>query len=467
MRFRILLLSGLLLASFARAQVLESSLLLNTWGFGQMASENVIGAQYGVKMYRLVYKTVDALGDSTTASGALFLPNTSIVCEWPMAAYMHGTIYLKDDVPSFNSGEALVGKYMAAYGFVGVLPDYVGLGVSPGLHPYLHADSEASASIDMVRAAREFCLANDVLLNDQIFLTGYSQGGHTCMATLREMETNLSQEFQVTACAGGSGPYDLSGVQAESVAQSNPYDSPEYLPYIIFSYQSVYGNLYNEPSDFLVPPYDQSLPPMFNGLVSGGFIQDNMPSIPNEIIVPEELDAFNTDPQHPMRVALQANSLLGWAPQAPTRLYYCTGDGQVFHENSLVAYDDYVANGSTSVELMDMGTGSHSECAPLMLFNVLSWFGTLKEDCGTGVSQEEKMSVFTAFPNPASSEISVQFSHSDWWSVRLSDINGKPVKLESVFGHQLLLNTADLASGIYFLWVNEAHTSPIKMAIQH
>jgi hypothetical protein len=36
------------------------------------------------------------------------------------------------------------------------MPDYIGMGGSPGLHPYVHAASEATASIDMIRAAREF-----------------------------------------------------------------------------------------------------------------------------------------------------------------------------------------------------------------------------------------------------------------------------------------------------------------------
>lgn len=451
----------------AGSQILQSSQLLNSWSFAQMSGENVIGAVYGVKMYKLVYKTIDVQGDSTIASGALFLPNTTLDCDWPLAVYMHGTVYLKNDVPSFNSGEALVGKYMAAYGFVGILPDYLGLGDSPGLHPYLHADTEASSTIDMIRASKEFCNANAVSLNEQLFLTGYSQGGHTCLATLREMEQNLTEEFQVTACAGGSGPYDLSGVQAESVAQSNPYDSPEYLPYIIFSYQSVYGNLYNEPSDFLVAPYDQTLPPLFNGLVSGGTIQSNMPSIPNEIIVPSELEAFNTDPNHPMRMALQANDLLDWAPQVPTRLYYCTGDGQVFHENSLVAHDAYVANGSDSIELMNMGTGDHSECGPLMLFNVLAWFGSLKEDCATPVSENASILTVVAFPNPANEFISIQFSHADNWNARLSDLSGRVIMSDFVFGFQMRFPLRDLSPGIYLLTIDEMPGSVLKVNVQH
>ena len=58
----------------------------------------------------------------------------------------------------------------------------MGLGSSPGFHPYLHARSEATASVDMLRAGRNYCASNNIGLNGQVFLAGYSQGGHTEMA---------------------------------------------------------------------------------------------------------------------------------------------------------------------------------------------------------------------------------------------------------------------------------------------
>ena len=61
------------------------------------------------------------------------------------------------------------------------MPDYIGMGESPGLHPYVHGESEATATIDMIRAAREFITDSlNLIDNHQVFLSGYSQGGHAC-----------------------------------------------------------------------------------------------------------------------------------------------------------------------------------------------------------------------------------------------------------------------------------------------
>jgi hypothetical protein len=65
----------------------------------------------------------------------------------------------------------------------------------------------------MLRAARSFCASNNIGLNGQLFLAGYSQGGHTEMALHRELERYHTNEFAVTASAAMAGPYDMSGVE--------------------------------------------------------------------------------------------------------------------------------------------------------------------------------------------------------------------------------------------------------------
>ncbi len=445
-----LLAFGMMISLCATAQHLVSTELMFSWTASQLTLQGVFGAQNGVSMYKVIYNTTDAHGEPTIASGAMFVPDLP-GCDLPIGVYNHGTVYLKTDVPSYNSGEALVGRFMGAYGFLGLLPDYLGLGDSPGMHPYVHADTEASANIDFIRAAREYCEAENIALNDQLFITGYSQGGHAAMATVYEMETNLSEEFTITASAPASGPYDLSDIQATPMASPEPYASPEYAPYVIFSYQHVYGNLFNEPSDFLISPYDEILPPMFNGEFSGGEIAAEIPDVPSEIIQPDELDAFVNDPEHPLRVALQDNDRYDWAPQHPMRLYYCTADQQVFHENSLFTHAVMIANGAQDVELMDSGELDHNACAQPSLFGILFWFDSLKEAC-SGVSVEELYKTdVNVFPNPATSMVQVELTHPGTYMLRLVNMSGQTVMEDQLQGDRITVQTGHLARGSYIL----------------
>lgn len=333
---------------------------------------------YAIDIYRVVYRTIDAFGNETYASGAVILPADSTV-NFPICEYEHGTTVLRYDVPSYESGELLIGIVYAVGGYVAALPDYIGMGDSPGMHLYCHAKTEATASIDLLRATRHLCEEKSVQLNDQLFVFGYSQGGHAAMATTKEIQENYTDEFTITASAPMSGPYDMDGAQTDVVLSDDPYGAPFYLPYLMFAYNEVY-KMYDSPSDFLLAPYDETLPPLFDGEHDGWEIDDAMPDVPKLIIKPEVLNDFITNPQNPFRIALEDNDLTGWKPTIPMIMYYCTADELVGYMNSLNAQDAFVANGSTTTSTYQpSATASHGDCAePCLIFSRI-WFDSLKE----------------------------------------------------------------------------------------
>jgi len=332
---------------------------------------------YPISIYRIVYKTVDWNNKETYASGAVVIP-TGVTAGSPFCVYTHGTVVERYDVPGYESDEIVLGILYAADGFVSVLPDYLGLGDSPGRHPYCHAATEATATIDLMRAAKYLCDSLVVALNGQTFIFGYSQGGHAAMATTKAIQESYSNEFTVTASAPMSGPYDLSGVQTDLVLSDDPYGAPFYLPYLMFGYNEVY-DMYPDPADYLLPPYDTLLPPLFDGTHSGWEIDNVMPAVPKEIIRPEVLTDFITNPENPFRLALQDNDLTGWVPEMPLIMYYCSGDELVTYENSIVAHEIFQASGSVSTALYQPSpSASHGECAePCFIFANI-WFSTLR-----------------------------------------------------------------------------------------
>ena len=136
---------------------------------------------YPVSAYKIIYQTPNPSGDTTIASGALFIPQ-NVPCGAPIISYQHGTISKNANVPSKMGGEFVIGLVAAAHGYVVCMPDYLGMGDGPGFHPYTHAATEASAVLDLIRAGKTFCSNSGTPLNDQLFLMGYSQGGHATMA---------------------------------------------------------------------------------------------------------------------------------------------------------------------------------------------------------------------------------------------------------------------------------------------
>lgn len=336
-----------------------------------------ISPKYPVDVHLVIYDTISADGGPMRASGALMLPR-EVGRAVPLLSHQHGTVVLTNEVASAGSGEFVLGLAWGTSGYAAALPDYLGMGAGSGLHPYVHARSEATAAVDLMRAARTVCAQRGVALNGQVFIVGYSQGGQATMALHREIEAGLTNEFALTASAPMAGPHDMSGTMANLLTTNQPYGSPYYLPYTLLSYNSVY-RLYDSVSQVLLEPYATRLPPLFDGRHSEAQINAEMPAVPSQILRPEYLQAFQTDPNHPFRQTLRRNDLYNWRPRAPMRLYHCAGDRTVPQINSVIARNQFHTNGATQVLLIDpFPAGDHGSGAPYCFVSAKTWFDSLK-----------------------------------------------------------------------------------------
>jgi hypothetical protein len=337
-----------------------------------------VTAQYGVNLIKLQYETIDPYGGRAIASGVLALPQ-GVTANLPLASYQHGTLMLTNEAPSATlSGEAQVGIVMATTGYATAIPDYLGLGDSPPLHPFHHARSEATACVDMLRAARAYCAGHGVGLSGKLFLAGYSEGGHVTMALHREIEEFHTNEFVITASAPMAGAYDLSGTTFADFLSDRPKPNPYYYAYLIAAYEEVY-HLAPSLADLLASPYNTTLPPLLHGNAADTNINAAMPADPRQALRPDYLAALESRADHPMRVALRDNDLYAWRPRAPMRLYHCGGDQDVLIANSEVATNVMQSLGATNVTLVIPSlTLDHSGCAQPSLLAAKAWFDSLK-----------------------------------------------------------------------------------------
>ena len=215
---------------------------------------------YDVELYKIRYETpgVDNLPD--TASGLMVIPKVPAGTQLPIVVYEHGTTSGPTDVPSQLRGGYQVALAYAAFGFITLAPDYLGLGDSRGFHPYVHVATEASASLDMLNGGLEYLDTHEPEWNPNfLFLAGYSQGGHASMALHKEIEDFWSFVYPVTAAAHMSGPYSISGVMRDLILSDVSYGSPAYIAYIMLGYNEVYGNLYNDINEIFIEPYVTSI----------------------------------------------------------------------------------------------------------------------------------------------------------------------------------------------------------------
>lgn len=414
----------------------------------------ILPVDYEVDVHRVIYNTTDVDGVTpTTASGLVFIPKDD-TCSMPMMAYLHGTKILKTEAFYDLQGEWFLGVITASSGYVMCLPDYLGLGAGPGIHPYQHARSEATASIDILRSARIICSELELELNNQLFLVGYSQGGHAVMATHRMIQEELSTEFTVTASAPGSGPYDMSGAQLEMVASFEPYAVPGYLPFLIQSYQHIYGNLFTTFEEIYVPPYDQTLPPLLDGTYNMNVVNAAMPPVPRDIFQPAYQDAFFSNPQHPAQVALRDNDVFEWVPDAPVMFNYCRSDEEVTFQNTIVASEYMIANGASDIQVIERDSIlGHYQCAePSIIFSKF-WFDTMANFCesdNVGIDDVNAPNIISMFPNPVTDGW-VSFTNESDITVRVLDLQGRELISSTVIPINGTLSLSRVRPGVVLI----------------
>ncbi len=342
-----------------------------------------INYKHNVKLYSIVYETVNPKGEETTASGLLAVPE-NISTAIPLMSFQHGTILKDDMVPSktiLGSGFE-IGLIFGTEGYAVCIPDYLGLGEGEGLHPYMHAKSEATATIDMIRAAKNKLKELGIELTSQLFLSGYSQGAHATMATHKAIEQEYSGEFSVTASAPMSGPYDVSGVMANIVLRKEPYIYPGFLPYMLYSYNPIYG-IYDNMEENFKSPYNSKLPIFFDGNNAYSLMEVNevMPDIPSDIFTDEAYRAIMDSSNTKVWEALKDNDLYDWVPIAPIRMFHCNGDITVPIENAQKALETFTKNGVDNAELVNpLEGGTHATCVFPSLLGTRDWFATFLPD---------------------------------------------------------------------------------------
>ena len=345
------------------------------------AGMSFVNPKFPVSKLKFSYETVDPFGLPIRASGLLVVPQGA-PGPLPLVSIQHGSIALRSDAPSQSSTifEYKAGLAFATLGYVAVVPDYLGFGDSPGYQSYIHAQSMATCVVDALRAARTLCASNQITLNGQLFLFGYSQGGQATMATHRELETFHTNEFSVTGSAPSAGAYDVGGVTVEAILANPSYDNPWYFPIVLASFLPIY-NLAGTLEGLLAEPYRRTLPRLLDGAHSSGELNDAMPRDPFQILRPDFQADFRTNANNPLRLAFRDNHLHDWTPQTPMKMLQCSGDQDVIFANAQVAYQSFINRGACCVELVDPGAPQaldHGGCVIPSFRGALTWFETLK-----------------------------------------------------------------------------------------
>jgi hypothetical protein len=336
-------------------------------------------AVYDVDLTRIVYRTVDAAGRPTVASGLVVLPrNRSRALT--AVSYAHGSEVYRGDAPSVSgdSWTLAVPLTYAAAGYAAVAPDYVGLGVGPGPHPWLDVPSEVTAQLDLLRAARTF--AHPRVLRRDVLLTGFSQGASAVTGLAKALQHGADGSFRPAAVAPISGAYDLRRAELPALLRGDlhPVWSTAYTAYLLVAWNRLH-HLYDSPADVFAPEYAATVEALFDGDHPGEEVIGGLPASVDELLTADGrrlLEHPDAALSRALRVA--DSTVSGWRDPVPVRLYRATGgDEQVTGANTDSARRQLAAAG-VPVRVVDVGRVDHLTSNARATAAALQWFATVR-----------------------------------------------------------------------------------------
>ncbi len=338
-------------------------------------------AKYGFYVYKITYKTTFQ-GEEKVASGIVTVPTGDE--PFPTISYQNGTNTLHENAPSLSHSKNelyILLEFIASTGFVISMPDYLGFGSSDNIpHPYMHKESTVQSVLDMLRAVEELAEIRNFNLNNELYLTGYSQGGWATTQVQKAIENQHSNEFNLVASAPGAGPYDLNFMN-EYILEQEEYPMPYFLGYLFNSYMQL-DEITTPIDEVFNAPYDSLIPLLYDGTRSGEEINEELTTNMEELLTENFRQNYSTDTTFTSLITtLEANSAGAWNTSTPTHISHGAADDFVPSQVSENLYQGFLDKGVSSnrVELELFPGLDHTEAIiPSGLYSI-QWFLELKQ----------------------------------------------------------------------------------------
>jgi len=327
---------------------------------------------FGYKAVKISYNTVNEDDTPVVASGLLVIPTATDEYQaqrhsqgqQPFSVSMlcdnHPTIFADVDAPSNVEVSDHQPNYSLAVletgfaGFAAILPDYIGFGDSNNtVHPYITKKASARASLDMIKASMKYMKDNGVVLNHQLYITGYSEGGYIAMALAQKVEAELGS-VNLMGVAPMAGPYNVKDLADIELNATHTMVYPAFLADLSYSYSYYYDDLnLSEIANSNIT--EQQFQTAFSGAYDTVPIHTILGLTNNygfnsytadELFDAAFLNDYTNNVNAVIKARFEENNLDSWTPKSKMNFIQCVDDEIIPFSESQNTYAKFKANGA-------------------------------------------------------------------------------------------------------------------------
>ncbi len=333
----------------------------------------------GVKLYRVGYRTVVPEGGNrpVEATGLIAVPDRDAQ-SYPLLSYQHGTVFSRDEVPSFpekSTETRLMIAQFAGHGYIVIAADYIGKGSSTEPDSYMVKESTAQACYDMLVASREV-LKDLKLTTGNLFLSGWSQGAWNTMVFRNRLE---QLGVPVKGAATASTPNDIYLLMNRWLNNRLPLDT-DWLVGVaaiqINSYERYYA-LSGLSAAAIRPQYLEAARGLYENRIGWNEASKIFPNSIGEFLQPDFSRAASFMANRFFK-QLAENQVYQWRYRTPSRYYYGKIDEVVppYVATLPVAYQELVG-GATAEAVYAGEIADHRGTFIFGMLDQKKWFDKL------------------------------------------------------------------------------------------
>ncbi len=217
----------------------------------------------GIRKQVVRYTSSDQDGNEIPVYARVYAPtNLANGAKLPVFAFAPGTTGIDDrcaaslerpQVANWANYDSLMAAY-AAKGYLVIITDYQGMRDAKRTHHYMVGSQEGRAVLDSIRVLKNLDTTKSVVDTSNIFVSGYSQGGHAALwadMLARDYAPELSLKGLV-----GFGP--VSDVRTTLTDITRGANINWFGPFLLTSYPDYYRTNYDT-SKYLLPKWQESL----------------------------------------------------------------------------------------------------------------------------------------------------------------------------------------------------------------
>ena len=137
-------------------------------------------------------------------------------------------------------------------------------------------------------------------------------------------------------------------------------------------------NMNRPASEFFQSPFAERIPQLMDGTKTIGEANKDLTNKIKDLFSAKFLTDYLGDGEKELKNAFAENSLVGWSPKAPIKLFHGENDITVGYNNSVIAHDSLKANGA-DIDLIIIPNGTHTSSVFIAYTGAIAWFNTLKK----------------------------------------------------------------------------------------